>query len=137
MIRIPKNATIIGELRCDGATRVDARVEGEGNINGILLISQSCVWVGKITADKIIVEGTVEGQIIARQKLQLSPNAKVSGKISAPEMYIAPGAILNCDVAVARLSIPVGLLKPKSNQNTKPEFIDELASRRNSIKKAG
>jgi len=136
MIRIPKNSTIIGELRCDGATRVDARVEGEGNINGVLLISQSCVWVGKITADKIIVEGTVEGQIIARQKLQLASKAKVSGKISAPEMHISPGAIVNCDVSVARVSIPVGLLKTKPTQDSQPELIDELASRRKSIQKA-
>lgn len=137
MIRIPKDATIIGELRCDGATRVDARVEGEGNINGVLLVSQSCVWVGKITADKIIIEGTVEGQIIARQKLQIAPKAKVSGNISAPEMYIAPGARLNCDVSIAKLKVPVGLLKPKTERRVDLYPIDELAERRKAIQKTG
>jgi len=137
MIRIPKDATIIGELRCNGATRVDARVEGEGNINGVLLISQSCVWVGKITADKIIVEGTVEGQIIARQKLQIAPKGKVSGIISAPEMHLAPGAILNCDVAVSKWKIPVELLKPRTERRVESFPIDELAERRKAIQKTG
>ena len=133
MIRIPENITIVGEIRTDGATRVDAKVEGEGNINGILLISKTCVWTGKITADKIIVEGTVEGQLIAREKIQLSSKAKVTGKIVAPEMHIAKGAILNCEVNVSQYRVPVGLLKPKSEQ--RPVIVDELAKRRHVIQK--
>ena len=144
MIRIPAHTTIIGELRCEGATRVDARIEGEGNIKGVLLISKSCVWVGKITADKIIIEGTVEGQIIARQKVQLSSSAKISGSITAPEMHISRGASLNCDVEIAKVRIPVELIKLKTKTTDKPvvieekladELVDELAQRRRSIKK--
>lgn len=134
MIRIPKDATIIGELRCDGATRVDGRVEGEGDINGILLVSKTCVWVGKITADKIIVEGVVEGEIIARSSLQIAAKAKVSGKISAPEMLLAPGASLNCDVAVSQVSVPVGLLKPAAEPQIEPIQYDELAERRSAAR---
>ena len=139
MIRIPQNSTIIGELRCDGATRVDGRIEGEGNIKDVLLISKTCIWVGKITADKIIVEGTVEGHIIARKTLQIASSAKISGRISAPEMYIAKNARLNCEVSVSRNSIPVGILKPVSDktqeQNPEPGYIDELAKRRGPVQK--
>jgi len=135
MIRIPKTTTIIGELRCDGATRVDARIEGEGNINGVLLISDSCVWVGKIIADSVIVEGTIEGHVIARKKLQITSKAKITGKIAAPEMNIEEGAILNCEVAVSIADKPVESIKPILDQNTETVTMDELAERRSSIQK--
>ena len=140
MIRFPVNTTIIGEIRCKGAVRVDSRIEGEGNIQGVLLISKSCVWVGKITADKVIIEGTVEGEIIARQKIQLSSSAKVTGNIIAPEMLIAKGAIINSKVDIAKIRIPVELINSIKARKEEPglanEFVDELAQRRKTIQKS-
>ena len=68
MIRIPANTTIVGELRSSGEVRVDGRFQGEGDIDGTLILTQTCVWVGKAIAEVVIVEGVIEGDIIERKK---------------------------------------------------------------------
>ena len=51
MTRIPENTTIIGEIRCTGNMRVDGRVEGQSDVQGILVITKNSVYEG----DKIIL----------------------------------------------------------------------------------
>lgn len=98
MIRIPENTSITGELRCDGNMEVMGRVEGDGDIKGYLIIGKNCVWIGKAVADTVIVEGTVEGSIIARKKIEITPKAQISGSITAPSVIIPKSARLDCEI---------------------------------------
>jgi len=111
MIRIPENTTISGEMRSSGEVRVDGRFDGTGIIDGTLFLTQSCVWLGKVIADTIIVEGTVEGDIIARKKLIVGSQAEIQGNIKSPAVKIAKGAKLNCDINIGKLEPPVALLE--------------------------
>ncbi|MDH5257321.1 MAG: polymer-forming cytoskeletal protein [Gammaproteobacteria bacterium] len=133
MIRIPENTTIVGELRSSGEVRVDGRFQGEGNIDGILLLTQTCVWVGKAIADIIVVEGIIEGDVIARKKLLVGPHARIRGSIKTPVMKIAKGAKLRCHIDMHKMELPTGLLehKPVAEKN----ITDELAEYRNKTRK--
>ena len=132
MIRIPENTTIVGELRSSGEVRVDGRFQGEGQINGTLLLTEDCVWVGKAVADVIVVEGIVEGNLIARKKLFVGENAKIRGSIKTPVIKILEGAKLRCHISMGATQAVTGLLQHKtSNENVK----DELAEYRKKMLK--
>ena len=42
----------------------------------------------------MVVDGILEGEVLSEECIELTPNAKFSGKISAPKIKIAPGASL-------------------------------------------
>lgn len=128
MIRIPENTTIVGELRSSGEVRVDGRFQGNGQVDGTLMITETCVWVGKAIADTVVIEGIVEGDVIARKKLLVGRNAKIRGSIKAPSVKISYGAKLRCHIDMQGPLKPAGLLEHQPDG--KAPVKDELAEYR-------
>ncbi len=122
MIRIPADTTIIGEFRCKGTVQIEGRIDGTGNIEGTLLLSKAGVWTGKISADVLVIEGTVEGEIIARRRVRLGQTARVSGRISCPHISIAEGAVVNASI-VMRKPEPIPLLEHKLRKSIEIPFL--------------
>lgn len=73
---------------------VHGRVEGNCDLDGVLLIGPDCLWVGNITADTVIVKGRVEGGINAHFKIEVRPSARIKGDLSGPLIAVAEGAVL-------------------------------------------
>lgn len=73
---------------------VHGQVEGDCDIDGVLLIGPDCLWVGNIQADTVIVKGRVEGEIRAHFKLEVRQSARIKGDLSSPVIAIADGAKL-------------------------------------------
>ena len=73
---------------------VHGRVEGNCDLDGVLLIGPDCLWVGNITADTVIVKGRVEGGIRAHFKIEVRPSARIKGDLSGPLIAVAEGAVL-------------------------------------------
>jgi len=68
-------------------------VQGECDLEGILVLGEGSRWKGNIRAGSIVVAGRVEGDIQANEKLELAQTAYVSGKITSPIVAIARGAV--------------------------------------------
>lgn len=87
---------------------VHGRVQGDGQIGGVLLIGPNCLWVGNVEADVVIVKGRVEGDIRARFKLEVRPSACIKGDLTSPLIAIAEGAVvhgrINSDSIVTRFT---------------------------------
>ena len=133
MIRIPKNTTIVGELRSSGEIRIDGRFEGQGLVEGTLILTESCVWIGNIIADTVVIEGVVEGDIIARKRLLVGPHARINGNVKSPAIGISNGAKLFCHVDMLKPGEPTALLEHKPSVTRKN--IDEVAKLKNKSKK--
>jgi cytoskeletal protein CcmA (bactofilin family) len=73
---------------------VHGRVEGNCNLDGVLLIGPDCLWIGSITADSVIIKGRVEGNIRAHIKIELRSGARIKGDLSSPLIAVAEGAVL-------------------------------------------
>jgi cytoskeletal protein CcmA (bactofilin family) len=73
---------------------VHGRVEGNCDIDGVLLVGPDGLWIGNITADTVIVKGRVEGAIRANFKIELRPSARIKGDLSSPLVAVADGAVL-------------------------------------------
>ncbi|MDH5230425.1 MAG: polymer-forming cytoskeletal protein [Gammaproteobacteria bacterium] len=120
MIIIPENTTLKGELFSSGQVCYDGKFEGIGDVKGQLILSKKCVWKGKAIADVIIIEGTVEGDIIARERLEVHENALVTGRIIAPSIMILQGARITGDL---KMEIPDPSLSLLTD-NKKPDERD-------------
>jgi cytoskeletal protein CcmA (bactofilin family) len=63
-----------------------------------LIIGESAVVSAQIKASSIIVAGKRSGEIIASERIEIRPSAKVSGNLTAPRLVVHEGAIFegNC-----------------------------------------
>ncbi len=68
-------------------------VQGESDIQGIVVVTDTGRWHGKLTADVVIVAGKVEGDIVAREKIEVHSMAKIVGNLHSPIIAIESGAV--------------------------------------------
>ncbi len=72
-----------------------AKIEGEadGEIAGDeLVIAAGAIVTARITAARVSIAGTVSGEIVARERVELLPTARVRCTISTPSLVLAEGA---------------------------------------------
>jgi cytoskeletal protein CcmA (bactofilin family) len=89
-----QGSKISGKLHFEGPTEIYGQIDGEIVAKNSILIGESAVVTAPITATSIIVEGDVKGDIIGSQRIELRPSAKVLGKLSAPNLEVHNGAML-------------------------------------------
>lgn len=104
--QIEGNMTFSEGLRVDGSI-IGNVLASEGGAS-ILVISDSASVTGEITADHIIVNGTVKGPIHARHMLELQPKARIEGDVEYAALEMHQGALI------------AGQLRPMLDNEEKP-----------------
>jgi cytoskeletal protein CcmA (bactofilin family) len=99
-----KGSRVTGELTFHGATRIDGSVDGEIRCHGRLTIGEGAEIRAKISGDVVVIHGNVEGDVTAKEKVELGAPARLLGNIEAPRLVIAEGGAFDgkCVMAKAR-----------------------------------
>lgn len=95
---IAEGSQIDGNISFTDGLRVDGIVVGNvlagEDVASILVISEIASITGEITADHIIVNGTVKGPIHARKMLELQPKARIEGDVEYAALEMHQGALI-------------------------------------------
>ncbi len=81
-----------GTLTFEGNAAVLGKVDGKISGTGEVSIGQTSACQATIEAKTVIIDGKVEGNILAKESVQLNSSARVTGDIFAQSITIAPGA---------------------------------------------
>jgi cytoskeletal protein CcmA (bactofilin family) len=98
-------AEIKGELSSKGILRLDGRVVGKIFSDHVIL-SETAVVKGEITAEKISVGGIVEGVLHAEDLVEIRSKGKVIGEIYAKRFVVMNGGMFN-----GRITMKTGMHK--------------------------
>ncbi len=88
---IGKSLRVLGKVTADGLVKVYGQIEGELQCAS-LDISKEAEVVGAVTAEKVTIDGRVEGPIVA-SIVVLKPHAHVIGDIHHESLAIGSGAV--------------------------------------------
>ncbi|HEY9157409.1 polymer-forming cytoskeletal protein [Candidatus Binatus sp.] len=89
---LDRGSKISGKISFEGPARIDGVVDGEINAKDSLMIGESAVVTAQIRAASVSVAGKVSGDIVATQRIEIRPSARVSGNITAPVLSVQEGA---------------------------------------------
>lgn len=84
-VEIKGNLKFVGELTLDG------KLEGEIQTEGVLTLGESAVVTGNINAQSVVVRGKVNGNINAREKIEIKSKAELFGDIRATKLVVEEG----------------------------------------------
>jgi cytoskeletal protein CcmA (bactofilin family) len=98
---------IVGTITGQGSYVFCGTVEGNCDINGPLTLAEGGRWKGTMKATDIIVAGTVEGDVVAGQRVEIAGTARVTGSLSGHSIAVAEGAIIEGEIKVASGDTPV------------------------------
>lgn len=96
---VGQNADLTGEANFKGMLRIDGRFRGNVNsADGVLIVSAGGVVEADIDVATARINGTVNGDIKASQRIEFGRTARVRGDIRTPSLVIEQGAIFegNC-----------------------------------------
>src|SRR6056297_576605 len=88
---ISKEMKITGTIESSGSLQIDGKLDGEMHCSGDANIGKEANIKGNIDAASVIVGGTVNGNISAKDKIEMKSSAKVTGDIKAKRLAIEDG----------------------------------------------
>ncbi len=91
---VGSNAQFKGEMNVKGTLRLDGAIEGCVNADCVIL-SETALVKGDIAAQKIIIGGSVEGNLRAKELVEIQSKGKVLGEIFTDKLSVAEGAEFN------------------------------------------
>src|SRR3954471_5278781 len=92
---IGQSVVIEGRITSSQDLRIDGKVEGTIEVGDHLLtVGAGAAVKANLVARSILISGTVVGNVIATERLDLKETASVEGDISAPRLVMVEGAMV-------------------------------------------
>ncbi len=122
------NGTVLtGEATFKAMLRVDGHLSGRVHSDsGTLIIGTNGLVDADIQVAVAVIHGTVNGDIVASQRLELGRAAKVNGNIQTPSLIIEQGAVFEGTCQMAQLKTALEK-KPEEKQRVEEKPRDNGA----------
>jgi cytoskeletal protein CcmA (bactofilin family) len=91
---VAATTTIVGTVTGKGAYVFCGTVEGDCDIDGPLTLAAGGRWRGVLKATDIVVAGVVEGDVVAKQRVEILGTARITGSLAGHSIAVAEGAII-------------------------------------------
>jgi cytoskeletal protein CcmA (bactofilin family) len=95
---IASGTHIRGDVQFSGRLHVDGKIEGSiraDDAAAVLTLSSHAQVIGEIQAPHIIINGSVNGDVTADERLELASNARVEGNVYYKMLEMSAGAQIN------------------------------------------
>lgn len=96
---IGRNTEVVGDVAFGGGLHVDGLVRGNVvammDPKAVVSISEHGKISGELRVPHIVVDGTVEGDVYASERIELAQHARVSGNVFYNLLEMAAGAEVN------------------------------------------
>jgi cytoskeletal protein CcmA (bactofilin family) len=90
---LSKKFNLVGEIQGNEDLHVEGRFKGSIKINGNIFVSQSGAVEADIEAENIVIQGKINGNILACKQLEIQPHGQLIGDCTAQSIDIKEGAI--------------------------------------------
>jgi cytoskeletal protein CcmA (bactofilin family) len=97
-----QGSRVTGQLTFHGATRIDGSFDGEILCHGPLTIGEGADVRAKVFGDVVVIHGNVQGDVTAKEKVELGAPAQLLGNIRSPRLVVAEGVVFDGDCAMAK-----------------------------------
>jgi len=82
---------IKGNLKFSGELTFEGKLEGEINTDGTLHLGDTAVINGNVNVGTVIVRGKINGNIVAKDKIDIKTKAELFGDVRASKLLIEEG----------------------------------------------
>jgi cytoskeletal protein CcmA (bactofilin family) len=88
-----KSLVVEGNLKADGAFRIDGTVEGNVESKSAVYIGESGVVRGDVTGSDVVIAGQVSGNVTCTGHLEIVATGRIEGDLDARSVRIETGGV--------------------------------------------
>ena len=115
------DAVFKGELTFESGARFLGRFEGSVESKGKIMIADGAACHASVSAKEVAVDGVIEGNVDASDRIEVGQSGKVMGDITAARMTMAEGATVNGYCRIGSAARAGAGSKPQAQTETKPD----------------
>src|SRR5262245_64879048 len=82
---------IKGTLKFSGELTFDGKLDGDINSDGTLQLGDNAVIKGNLNVNSVVIRGKVNGNVVAKEKIEIKTKTELFGDIRAPRLMIEEG----------------------------------------------
>jgi cytoskeletal protein CcmA (bactofilin family) len=117
---IGQHSEVTGDIAFSGGLHIDGTVKGnvsaeEGSAS-VLTLSEHGTIEGEVRVPNIIVNGTVLGDVHASERVELAPQARITGNVYYHLIEMAMGAEVNGSLVHRGQSSPQAVLREVTSE---------------------
>ena len=85
------DAEIKGTLKFAGELTFDGKLDGDITSEGALNVGDNAVIKGNLNVSSVVLRGKINGNVTAREKIEIKAKTELFGDIRAPKLIIEEG----------------------------------------------
>ena len=92
---LSKDIDFSGTLNFEKPFLIRGRLSGNIVSRGVLVVDEDAVVEANISASRVVIRGSVKGNVTATEKVELTISGKLIGNVTAPEILMETGCTFN------------------------------------------
>ncbi len=88
---IAADVEITGTIKTTGSIQFNGKLDGDLHCEGATTIGKSATVKGNLFVDSITLEGSITGNVTAKDRIQMLATARVNGDIKAKRLTVEDG----------------------------------------------
>jgi cytoskeletal protein CcmA (bactofilin family) len=88
---ISNEVEITGTIRSSGSVQIDGKLDGELHCGGDAVVGKSANIKGNLAVNSATIEGTIHGNVTAKDRIEMKSSARVTGDIRAKRLSVEDG----------------------------------------------
>jgi len=84
-----------GTLNFEKPFLIRGKLSGDIIARGVLVVDEGAVVEANINTSKVIIRGSVKGDVTASEKVEVTITGKLVGNVTAPEIFMETGCLFN------------------------------------------
>jgi cytoskeletal protein CcmA (bactofilin family) len=125
---ISSEVEITGTIKSSGSIRIDGKLEGELHCTGDAVIGKSAQIKGNMVVSSATIEGAVQGNVSAKDRIEMKSSARVTGDIRAKRLSVEDGVTFIGRSEVNPSGSPLSGVTPAVNAAAETAADDEHAN---------
>jgi cytoskeletal protein CcmA (bactofilin family) len=109
-----------GTLKFSGEMTFDGKVDGDIASEGVLTLGENAVIKGTIDVGSVVVRGKINGNIVAKDKIELKAKTELFGDVRAAKLVIEEGVTFVGKTEVNPNKVAPSVQPPRGNETPKP-----------------
>ena len=92
---LSENINFSGTLNFEKPFLIRGRLSGNIIARGLLVVDEEAVVDANINALRVVIRGSVKGDVTASEKVEVTVTGKLEGNVKAPEIFMEAGCSFN------------------------------------------
>ena len=126
---IGADVEITGTVKSKEPLHIDGKVDGELVCEQAAIVGKQAVIAGNITAGSVTVEGSVQGNITARDRVELKAESRLVGDLKARRLVVQEGATIVGKADVQPAGSEARAAAPAAAKDASPAAADDKSAK--------